>query len=108
VGRVAVSADLLAQLEGSTSGSAELDWLIMEEFGPKGGGIPAHYTTSIDAAVALCERLLPEWSWQVGYGHGGKGWGVLEQPDTGAIRETVAPTPALALCRAIVAARSVQ
>jgi hypothetical protein len=67
---------------------------------------PQEYTSSIDAAVALAERALPGWYWSA---YSKDGYGLaharMEEPeDTGRGTRADAPTPALALCIAIVEA----
>ncbi len=75
-------AELIARLEALTGSDREADEAIARLTGwsPTGGipatGAPSHwystafgmpaYTASLDAAVALVERVLPEWEWQAG------------------------------------------
>ena len=62
-------------------------------------------TESLDAALALAERVLPkEWTWRVeknGEGYHGAFW---SDPDYAPEGEAVCPTPSLALCAAILKA----
>lgn len=74
-------ADLIARLEALTGPDREADEAIARLTGwsPTGGipatGAPSHwysaafgmpaYTASLDAAVALVERVLPGWGWRV-------------------------------------------
>lgn len=94
-----MTANLLSRLQGLTAPDREVDGLIEIRFGlmPEDavfarenvfgrevnqwhtGGFgsyqfhyPEEYTASIDAAVALCERVLPGWSWCA-----------IKRPDTG-------------------------
>ena len=71
-----MTANLLSRLEGLTAPDREVDALIYDRFNP-----PTHnaswpfspgskldhrvprFTASLDAAVALCERVLPGWQW---------------------------------------------
>lgn len=71
-------------------------------------------TTSLDAALALAERVLPGWAWQIDLGLGmgptvqgaSKPWTEgLVAPDCGGVFVTAA-TPALALCAAVLRAQS--
>jgi hypothetical protein len=58
--------DLITRLEEAEEGSRELDaaiWRWTE--GWRGVDHPPAYTTSIDAALALAERVLPEWAWSI-------------------------------------------
>jgi hypothetical protein len=59
--------DLLARVEAATGQDRELDDALEDAFGGPHGirSGPAPLTSSIDAAVALVECLMPEWSWEV-------------------------------------------
>ena len=59
-------SDLIAKLEVESEGSRELDGAIMLAMG-EGFTWPenTHVTSSIDAIVALIERMLPSWSIQI-------------------------------------------
>jgi hypothetical protein len=87
--------DLIKRLEEAEAGSRELDALVFRRFGgplPKefaGYGVeltwqadgsatmpvgemqvrydPPAYTTSLDAALALAERVLPGWGWEISH-----------------------------------------
>lgn len=76
-------------------------------------------TTSLDAALALAERVLPGWYWRAGrtplghwhYGRYTYGWVHLSRTDAsncdrGDEATGWAATPALALCAAILRAQS--
>jgi len=127
---------LIARLEAAEVGSRELDahvevvarafeaaktglarelwakWIVSRDFGVEDEHTayqPAPVTTSLDAALALAERVLPEWrvfgisderDFQVN-----RGWGAGVGEKTGpGIQHAKAPTPALALCTAILRA----
>lgn len=67
------------------------------------------FTTSLDAAVALCERVLPGWHWSL---HQSQIAQVCPCDEYGSIIERLeleefGRTPALALCIAILSALSV-
>lgn len=59
--------NLIATLEGLTSPRREVDeaMRIHFKYPPK----PWNYTASLDATVALCERVLPGWTWRVATCH---------------------------------------
>lgn len=82
---------------------------------PHKGAIHPHYhvpdvryTASLDAATQLCERLLPGWYWGAGNNpyaspqEAHSAW--VTSPEGRGPGKLFAPTPALALCRAIVTA----
>lgn len=61
--------------------------------------LPPAYTASVDAAIALAERVLPEWRWYAG------NWNVhaaVLSPDRNSDQRAVAATPAIALCIAVL------
>lgn len=69
------------------------------------------YTASLDAAVALVERVLPGWSWEArksGFGSGQASvWNPMEQPQPGTtIRADHKSSPAIALVIATLRALS--
>lgn len=64
------------------------------------------FTTSLDAALALAERIMPGWGWSAGQGHGEKAYARLDTLDGCDFEEAYAATPALALCAAILRAQS--
>lgn len=102
-------SDLITRLEQAAEGSRELDMAIWDATGGWSVNNPPAYTTSLDDALALAERLRPCWSWSVGQNVHHKYWLayalVLDdyrssfQPTNG-----MAKTPALALCLAILKA----
>ncbi|MDR6431066.1 hypothetical protein [Brucella pseudogrignonensis] len=59
------------------------------------------YTASVDAAIALAERVLPGWDW----GKDDNGFMYLYQPDTDDCISVQAASPAIALCIAILRAK---
>ncbi len=116
--------DLIARLEAAEAGSRELDWHIadatdhpsfarkIEGFWPPFGersradkDVPA-YSTSLDAALALAERVLPDARALI---NTGTGWVRLLTKDGcydyGVFGVAHASTPALALCAAILRAK---
>lgn len=63
-----------------------------------------HYTASLDAAIALCERAMPGWGWSVTR-KGGCSWACVNEPyATVEIVRGEHTQPALAICIAIVKA----
>lgn len=61
-----MTTPLITRLEEAAEGSRELDKLVAlgtthpYGIGPSGRAVMPHYTTSLDAAYALAERVLPE------------------------------------------------
>jgi hypothetical protein len=139
---------LIEKPEGFETGSRELDWLIADatghpSFARKIEGfwppfnersradkdVPA-YSTSLDAALALAERVLPGWGWLVRSDEERGAFANLTRWDFAPVVDTVsisfgrpvahagdptnggraapvfARTPALALCAAILRAHS--
>ncbi|TPJ70498.1 MULTISPECIES: hypothetical protein [unclassified Mesorhizobium] len=110
--------ELIGRLEKLTGPDAHLDIEIWEAIGgwpsreyrsvdyPRLYGTPL--TGSIDAAVALVERLLPGWNWLVHTSGGGAFEACLYSPDhnehSGREIEKMGPTPAIALCIALLKA----
>lgn len=97
-----MSADLIAlamRCEAASPAHGLLDLLemrITEALGFPVGKV----ATSLDAATALCERLLPGWSWEL-YGACRQPVAVVESP-TGTYIDRRAATPALALTAAVL------
>ncbi len=118
---------LIARLEAAEAGSRELDVAIARSLGwgvhnarrfglwvvpfgeydtcdPDDMFELGEFTTSLDAALALAERVLPGWSWEIYTAYQIKGlmkYGCnLDEQDT-----AYAFTPALALCIAILRAK---
>ena len=61
------------------------------------------FTASVDAALALIGRVLPGWAWSVGIlSHGAQAY--LMSGPRAKMHGSAAPTPALALCAALLAA----
>lgn len=114
-----MSAELIARLEAAKEGSRELDILVAlatthiygfdseEEI----AGYPS-VTTSLDASLALSERVLERWAWEIRVDESGAtvqaapGWWMegLAAPDEGGV-SCDAATPALALCIAVLRAK---
>lgn len=126
---------LIEQLEGASEGSVELDALIYSHLSctliprradyrprrrwPDGSvTLQRKVTTSLDAALALAERVLPGWWWTAGrcgltchasVGPDSKFIGEpdLSKFDSGFHADVPNPsTPAIALCIAILRAQS--
>lgn len=106
---------LIERLEAAEVGSREFDcevWCIFD--GWAGVDKPPCVTTSLDAALALAERVLPGWRMHVLQDQDGmyqtdnaaKRWfcGIHEKRGPGNVMAH-APTPALALCIAILKAK---
>lgn len=101
--------DLLERVERATGPDRQIDraiwYAIVQDNPPAGENDPTHaalYTASVDAALALIGRVLPGFGpvlWQTAEGnwscHDHFAWSV---PET-------RPTPALALCAALLAAK---
>lgn len=93
--------DLLSKLDGP---SGELDREICKHLGLLSGMTceynhwPLRVTSSVDAAIALAERVLPGWGWQVD-----KCGAVLRSGH--ALFSTDHSTPAIALCIALLRAK---
>lgn len=106
---------LLARLEAATGGSRLLDFkldrwalaITSEKTGITAyGGEAEPYTCSLDAAVALCERVKPGGWWMVEQDQEGAQARVGEfQKSTAYDHYGTAPTPALALCIAVCRAK---
>lgn len=98
---------LLARIESATGPDREIDayladWLDQQYIG---ADAPC-YTASIDAGIALCERVLPGWSWAVDSGYAANHQKSHAEAWTGDDEGSGdAATPALALCAAIIKAR---
>lgn len=107
-----MSAELIAKLESASEGSRELDeavWLACGQpgqiTGPVNYGVGVwsgpHVSYSIDAALALAERVLPGWCWGLATDRK-RGFGCVVTPDEKAETSCTAygTTPALAICAA--------
>lgn len=96
--------------EGATDVRTDAEWegdLLFEQNGEDCCNPIPPVTTSLDAALALLERVLPGWA-GIGVATTRTGWGAVlceKEQDTEAF-VTNAPTPALALCIVILRARS--
>jgi hypothetical protein len=117
--------DLIKRLEEAEAGSRELDCDLAEMLGevpvdafrmhgvmtgrygtgPYSAWTAPNYTTSVDAALALVERVLPGWCWMIERHKNGTvtaglhEWNAYREAD-----QLTANTPALALCAAILKA----
>ena len=98
--------DLITRLEEAAEGSRELDRAIWRELEFDSRGEPTlcpAYTTSLDAALALAERVLP--GCLVSLFLHGNATASVECKTSGRVKtEGLATTPALALCLAILKA----
>jgi len=115
---------LIEKLEGAEVGSRELDGDVLKatghgyhmDFGNGWyarpghneriyGNGPSQVTTSLDAALALAERMLPGWVWMVERHKDGRATVWLHEFSAyGEGDTTEGNTPALALCAAILRA----
>ncbi len=99
---------LIEKLEGAGVGSRELDCAIWTATGGWDHvERPPTFSTSLDAALALVERVLPGWVWNMG--NDLPCWVHLWIDDRnydGNPIKSDAATPALALCAAILRAQS--
>lgn len=109
--------DLIARLEAAEVGSRELDWDVSEALGVWRTETimraTAPWTTSLDAALALAERVLPDYWWLVRSNEDDTGFfanlGVNgTNPNMGAQCFPVfAASAPLALCIAILRAKQI-
>lgn len=112
-------ATLRARIDAATGPDRELDLSLAEALVPdvvvllhnRGTGQNErstywHYTASIDAALALVERLLPGWLWTFGsYGPDDGPWACITEPtEPCADYAARGPTPALAILSALMSA----
>ena len=108
-----MTANLLSRLQGLTAPDREADRAILAWMGFSWRGMnywhhddktmwpdtmPTNFTASLDATVALCERVLPGYDWTVDKS-GGRGFAGVGQ----SFNEEAA-TPAIALLIAILTA----
>jgi hypothetical protein len=107
---------LLARLEAGEQPSIALDVALWEAFGRLKLDTDEPPLRSLDAAVALCERVKPGWAWDVmfeserllGTASPHKAyWGSVRRYRTSFDKDHIghAATPALALCIAVVKAK---
>jgi hypothetical protein len=97
---------LIEKLEGAEVGSRELDCAIWTATGGWDHvGRPPTFSTSLDAALALAERMLPGWDWQIVKGSEEEAYVALQPHGAAFGHEVQAATPALALCAAILRAK---
>ena len=113
---------LIEKLEGAEVGEVRLDVEIAKSCGyyvppgpmqgwhdPDGKhiGLPPRFSQSLDAALALAERVLPGWEGEIDFGRRGFACLHPEQPYPAHLEYNAeARTPALALCAAILRAQS--
>ncbi len=111
MGDLAQLRALAERLEKATGPDRELDRVLHYELSDVDGlelvfGVP-DYTSSIDAAMALVDRLLPRWGMSLWRAKSwGEGWCPTIQESAGRsqFRAEGSPTAALAILRALVAA----
>jgi hypothetical protein len=106
--------DLIKRLEEATAGSADLDREVERALRvvPMGlredgtwGQKQRPWTASLDAALALAERVLPGWCWMIERHKNGTATAWLHEWNAyGEGEQVVSNTPALALCAAILKA----
>lgn len=98
-------AELIARLEAAEVGSRELDVCMWEvSDGWQNVHRPPCVTTSLDAALAMAERVLPGCRCIAERDHDGTGWACVRASEDSERFMTDAATPALALCIAILRA----
>ncbi len=115
-----MTANLLSRLQGLTAPDREVDFWLSIRFpvdeptrhtdeelqadidlvGIDNMVVDAPYTASLDAAVALCERVLPGYDWIVGHTNGG----LTIHAQVGQNEMVFGETPAIALLIAILSA----
>ena len=98
-------SELIERVKAATGPDRELDEAIRFYFDPKGSRYYSEnsaYTASIDAALALVERVLPEHDWILGHTNGGLTIHCQLGPD--ADKMAFGDTPALAILLALLTA----
>lgn len=96
--------ELGAKLRAATGSDRELDGAVAKFLEPDLATAPPDYTASVDRCVELIRRVLPGWSWHVGWDAAGVlPYASLRRP--GRLVGASAPTVPLALLRAVVEAR---
>jgi hypothetical protein len=94
---------LSKRIRAATGRDRELDKSIADVLEHSPRPIP-EYTGSVDACIDLVHRVLPAWSWHVGYGPTGVlPYATLARGHTR--HETSAPTVPLALLAAVLEAK---
>lgn len=104
--------EILERLEAASEGSRKLDYAIKHWLETNTDDeywklrVAADWTTSIDAALALAERVLPGWGFFLRKDKDGCNCGLV-YPEASFVTPGcgTSPTPALALCIAILRAR---
>lgn len=108
MGSIEQLRELAERLGKATGPYRELDDIIWDELDSCRSGCPISYTSFVDAALALVERLLPGWEWVVGTNvkDGERVFTALLHEKFGAVNDypAEATTPSLAILRALVAA----
>lgn len=101
-------SSLLTRLEGAEGPDREVDFDLCAALQEKGAlGIIAHVpklTASLDAALALAERVLPGHRTVVEQAHDKTGWAMIQTGPETPRNMTDGPTPALALLTALLRA----
>ena len=96
--------ELGARLWAATGSDRGLDGAVARLLEPDRAAAPPDYTASVDRCVELIQRVLPGWSWHVGWDAAG----VLPYARLHRAERLVAasaPTVPLALLRAVLEAR---
>lgn len=106
-----MNTELIARLEAAEVGSFDLDYVVWFSVDDEEG--PTNCTTSLDAAIALAERVLPHWYvYRISDERNHMscpGWGAgLGERNGMRIEYARAKTSALALCIAILRALGAQ
>lgn len=102
--------DLIKRLEEAEEGCPFLDreiWVALEFDGNRSPVDAPEYTTSIDAALALAERVLPGWHYELTPGRAGiaaEQWSYYDSAEDEGGQSARAKTTPLALCIAILKA----
>jgi hypothetical protein len=99
-------SDLITRLEGAEGADRELDIAVARAFllpWSREWTPPAPpYTSSLDAALGLAERVLPGSRWMVERHFDGSGWAMIHAKPGTERDMTEAKTPALALVLAVL------
>jgi hypothetical protein len=95
---------LLERVEKAEGPRYELDQAINRAVDSWQPAVPPPYTASLDAALALVERVLPGHRSIVERAHDGTGWAMIQTGPEEPRNMTDAPTPALALISALLKA----
>jgi hypothetical protein len=111
-------SELAERVEAAQGPDRELDWLIATATGSRIGEhekfLAFHYTKELDAAVALCERVLPGTAYQVTKKLNGKCYALVQKKAAKGVcfewwsESRDVPIPALALVAATLRALSTE